>query len=60
MTKKEATSIANIVGNMQFADTLKIANIQRCVFLKFSRQEYWSGVPFPTPGDLPNPGLNFS
>ena len=22
----------------------------------FSRQEYWSGVPFPSPGDLPNPG----
>ena len=22
----------------------------------FSRQEYWSGLPFPTPGDLPNPG----
>ena len=23
----------------------------------FSRQEYWSGVPFPSPGDLPNPGI---
>ena len=23
----------------------------------FSRQEYWSGLPFPSPGDLPNPGL---
>ena len=22
----------------------------------FSRQEYWSGVPCPSPGDLPNPG----
>ena len=22
----------------------------------FSRQEYWSGLPFPPPGDLPNPG----
>ena len=22
----------------------------------FSRQEYWSGLPFPSPGDLPNPG----
>ena len=21
----------------------------------FSRQEYWSGLPFPTPGDFPNP-----
>ena len=23
----------------------------------FSRQEYWSGLPFPTPGDLPDPGI---
>ena len=23
----------------------------------FSRQEYWSGVSFPSPGDLPNPGM---
>ena len=25
--------------------------------MKFSRQEYWSGLPFPTPGDLPNAGI---
>ena len=24
--------------------------------MKFSRQEYWGGLPFPSPGDLPNPG----
>ena len=24
---------------------------------EFSRQEYWSELPFPTPGDLPNPGI---
>ena len=23
----------------------------------FSRQEYWGGLPFPTPGDLPDPGI---
>ena len=23
----------------------------------FPRQEYWSGLPFPTPGDFPNPGI---
>jgi len=22
-----------------------------------SRQEYWSGLPFPSPGDLPSPGI---
>ena len=25
--------------------------------MKFSRQEYWSGLPFSSPGDLPNPGI---
>ena len=23
----------------------------------FSRKEHWSGLPFPSPGDLPNPGI---
>ena len=25
--------------------------------IRFSRQEHWSGLPFPPPGDLPNPGI---
>ena len=25
--------------------------------IEFSRQEYWSGLPFPSPGGLPNPGI---
>ena len=25
--------------------------------MQFSRQEYWSGLPFPSPGDLPKPGI---
>ena len=25
--------------------------------MEFSRQEYWSGQPFPSPGDLPDPGI---
>ena len=27
------------------------------VCMEFSRQEYWSELPFPTPGDLPHPGI---
>ena len=27
--------------------------------MEFSRQEYWSELPFPTPGDLPYPGIKF-
>ena len=25
--------------------------------MEFSRQEHWSGLPFPSPGDLPDPGI---
>jgi len=25
--------------------------------MRFSRQEYWSGLPFPSPEDLPDPGI---
>ena len=25
--------------------------------IEFSRQEFWSGLPFPSPGDLPDPGI---
>ena len=28
--------------------------------MEFSRQEYWSGLPFPPPGDLPTQGSNLS
>ena len=27
------------------------------LFMQFSRQEYWSRFPFPTPGNLPDPGI---
>ena len=30
---------------------------QASLSMEFSRQEYWIGLPFPTPGDRPNPGM---
>ena len=30
---------------------------QTALSMEFSRQEYWSGLPFPPPGDLPNVGI---
>ena len=30
---------------------------QAHLFMEFFRQEYWSGLPFPFPGDYPNPGF---
>ena len=33
------------------------AALQAPLSIGFSRQEYWSELPFPSPGDLPNPGI---
>ena len=30
---------------------------QASLSMGFPKQEYWSGLPFPPPGDLPNPGM---
>ena len=32
-------------------------SLQAPLSMEFFRQEYWSGLPFPSPGDLPNPGV---
>ena len=32
-------------------------SLQAPLSMGFSRQEYWSGLPFPSPGDLPDPGI---
>ena len=38
-----------------FATAWTVAH-QAPLSMKFFRQEYWSGLPFPSPGDLPDPG----
>ena len=37
--------------------TLQIIACRVPLSMEFSRQEYWSGLPFPSPGDLPDPGI---
>ena len=37
--------------------TLWTVACQASLSMGFSRQKYWSGLPFPSPGDLPNPGM---
>ena len=34
-----------------------IITYQAPLSMELSRQEYWSGLPFPPPDDLPNPGM---
>ena len=37
--------------------TLWTVACQASLSIGFPRQKYWSGLPFPSPGDLPNPGI---
>ena len=39
-----------------FVTTLTVAH-QAPLSVEFSRQEYWRGLPFPTPGDVPDSGI---
>ena len=44
-------------SHVQLSVVLWTAACQAPLSLRFSRQEYWSGLPFPSPGDLLNPGI---
>ena len=47
----------NSLSSVQlFATPWTVAH-QAPLSMGFSRQEYWSGLPFPSPGDLPDPGI---
>ena len=45
------------LSHVQFFATPWTVAHQAPPSMEFSRQEYWSGLPFPSPGDLPNPGI---
>ena len=40
-----------------FVTPWSVAHHQAPLSMGFSRQEYWSGLPCPPPGDLPDPGI---
>ena len=44
-------------SHVQFFVTLQTVARQCPLFMSFSRQEFWSGLQFPAPGDLPDPGI---
>ena len=46
-----------LLSHVQFFATTWTVACQAPLSMEFSRQEYWSGLPFPTPGDLPDPGI---
>ena len=45
------------VNHVWLFSTLWTVACQAPLFMGFSRPEYWNGLPFPSPGDLPNPGI---
>ena len=45
------------LSRAQLFATLWTVAYQAPLSMGFSRQEYWSGLPFPSPGDLPDPGI---
>ena len=49
-----ARSIASVVFDFV---TLWTLALQAPLTMRFFRQEYWSGFPCPSPGDLPNPAI---
>ena len=48
---------AQSLSHVQFFATPWTVTCQAPPPMEFSRQEYWSGLTFPTPGDLPDPGI---
>ena len=46
-----------LLSRVQLFATLWTVAPQAPLSMGFSRQEYWSGLPFPSPGDLPEPGI---
>ena len=46
-----------LLSRVRLFVTLWTVAHQAPLSMGFSRQEYWSGLPFPSPGDLPNPGI---
>ena len=45
------------ISHVQLFVILWIVACQAPLSIEFCRQEYWSGLPFPPPGDLPDPGI---
>ena len=50
-------SMLSCFSRVQLCETLWTVACQAPLSVGFYRQEYWSGLPFPPPGDLPNPGV---
>ena len=55
LTSSPMCSVTSVMSD-SFSIPCTVAH-QASLSMGFSRQQYWSGLPFPSPGDLPDPGL---
>ena len=49
--------VSQLLSRVQLFVNFWTVACQVSLSIQFSSQEYWSGLPFPSPGDLPNPGI---
>ena len=56
MFKEKKEKVKSLSRVRLFATPWTVA-YQAPLSMEFSRQEYWSGLPFPSSGDLPDPGI---
>ena len=54
---KDVCRVLRCFSHVQLFTTLWIVAVQALLSMGFSRQEYWRGLPFSSPGDFPNPGI---
>ena len=54
--ERKSESVCHSVMSDSFVTPCTVAH-QAPLSMGFSRQECWSGLPFPSPGDLPDPGI---
>ena len=56
VTSVQFSSVQSLSHVCLFATPSTVAH-QAPLSMEFSKQEYWSGLPCPSPGDLPDPGI---
>ena len=58
---KTSVCVCESLSHVRLCDLMDYIACQAPVSMEFSRQEYWNGLPLPSPGDLPDleikPGL---
>ena len=57
VTKSQMRVNVRLLSRVRCFATPWTVAYQALLSVGFSRQEYWSGLPFPSPGDLPDPGI---